>query len=73
MRLIRQHLHLVVGKRHRDERAGLARVAALPQLGAGARRARGAVMAVGDVEGGHLREQVDELAGLLPASAAQMV
>jgi hypothetical protein len=70
--VIRQHLHLVVGKRHGDERVGLARVAALPTLGAGTRGARGAVMAVGDVEGRNPGEQLDELAALFRV-AAQMV
>ena len=66
--VIRQDLHLVVGKRHRDERAGVPFVAALPQFAARARRAGGAMMAVGDVEGRHLREQIDELPRVVLAS-----
>ncbi len=76
MRLYGQDLHLVVGKRHGDERVRLgggAGAIALVQLGAGARRAGRAMVAVGDVERGDPREGVDQLPGLVSGRAPDRV
>ena len=58
--VVGQDLHLVVGERDGDEGAGFAASPSPPQLGARPRRARGAMMAVGDVERRDRREGVDE-------------
>ena len=75
VRLIRQDLHLIVGKRDGDERFGIGRAAAdlRQDRGARARGAGGAVVAVGDVQRRNPAERVDERARLLASDSPDRV